>query len=445
MKHTTFFCELYENYTDSAAMNRAIGRSATLIALALVAATTLTSAPSQADRVAETIWSCVVCGEAGATDVLLNLLLFAPLGVAFRTLGLSWPRSLAAALGLTLAIETTQATLLAGRDASLGDVLANTLGALGGWWLWPKLAELRQPTRQQARRTAVALWSASTMVWLLSGWGMHPEGSGRGPWVGQIGRVWSGHVAFPGTVDHVALNGIEVPNDSMPSVASVGTQLALRIAATRHDSVTPSRPVALLRIVDGVGAQQLSAVQRGEGLLLSARVRAARWRVRTPTWRYDDAMRAPSDVPWVFDWRWDSAGVVLRSGPAGASTLAALDGFSPSVGLGWVFVHPFAAAISQQAFWWTALWLALWVLPFGWCLRWLARQEAFIGGVAMLGSFLAASWLTGLPLQAAELAVMGGMLLAASGRGSRAGAGQLRGGGAAARGRGEACLAPTGW
>jgi hypothetical protein len=383
------------------------------LAICVILLTTLRTAPSQADRAAETAWSCLVCGEAGATDVLLNLLLFAPLGMALRTLGVSWWRAVGSALALTLAIESAQATVLAGRDASISDVLANTLGAWAGWWLWPALASLRAPTTSRARWSAVGLGSVMSLVWLASGWGLHPEGTSRDPWIGQIGRVWSGHLPYPGTLDSISLNGVEVPNDPLAAAPRLGDSVVMTLTLTRQDSATPRRPVSLLRIVDGTGALQVSAAQRGEALLVSVRVRAARWRVRTPTWRHDDAMRTPLGTPTTLRWQWDGSGVSLTRRSTGEGAANTHSTLTPSVGLGWVFVHPFAAAISQHAFWWTAIWLALWTLPFAWCLRWVSRGEALIGSVVALTSFVGASLLTGIPVRMAEVGVMG-VLLSAS-------------------------------
>ena len=78
---------------------------------------------------------CVFCGERGLADFLLNVGLFVPLGA-----GLRWRRVrlwLAAALGLglTVFIEAAQVTVVPGRDASVGDLVANFSGTVVGWML----------------------------------------------------------------------------------------------------------------------------------------------------------------------------------------------------------------------------------------------------------------------------------------------------------------------
>lgn len=386
-------------------------RVLTGVALAMILVVTLRSEPAQADRAAETAWHCLVCGEAGVTDVLLNLLLFAPFGMGLHALGLRWWHAAMGAGVVTLGIEGAQATLLAGRDASLGDVTANILGGLVGWWLWSARHRLRAPSPGLARSMAAALLIASTSTWLLTAWGMQPEGSTAGPWVGQRTRVWSGHDPFPGALGLATIADIEIPDDPLISRPVLERGFTLSMLLMRQDSATPTRPVSLLRVVDGRGALQLSVAQHGEALLLSSRVRAARWRVRTPTWRFEEAMRLPTDVPWTMEWQWHHDRVALRSGSARSGGEINSRTLPLSVGLGWVYVHPFAAAIGTSAPWWTAAWLALWFLPLGWCLRWLTSGEAVVWGVVGVVSYIGASRISGLPVQWLEAGIVVGCVL----------------------------------
>lgn len=387
-----------------------VQRILVLLALALIALTTLRSVPSQADRVAETGWQCLVCGEAGVTDVILNLLLFLPLGLTLRAIGWPWLRAVGLAALLTISIETAQATLLTGRDASLSDVLANTLGGAFGWWLLPTLMLLRSPDRTRARSVTAALLVASSACWLMTGWGLRPDGSTSAPWVGQRMRQWSGHDLFPGSLGVATLNGIDVPNDQLSMIPTVPDTLELSLLLMRRDAATPHRPVSILRVVDGQGRQQLSASQRGEELLISSRVRASRLLVRTPTWQFANAMRMPTDVPWLMEWRWMGNRVELQRGPANGSTPPIVQSIPLSIGLGWAFVHPFAAAVGTGTPWWTALWLGLWFLPLGWCLGWLSRWEMSLWGLTAATSFVGASLLTGLPIRPLEFAMVAAWL-----------------------------------
>ena len=381
-----------------------------LASLAVISLTTLGANPAQADRVAETGWSCLVCGDAGTTDVLLNLLLFLPLGIGLRLLGWSGRRAVMGMALLSLGIEGTQALLLAGRDASLSDLLTNSLGGATGWWAWPHAAKWRTRSLPQHRRGAARLIVLSTMVWLATGWGLRPDGTDASPWVGQPLHRWRGHDPFPGTLQGVTLNGVEVPNDPLSSTPDLTDSVALTLDLTRHEAATTERPISLLRVVDADGRQQLSATQRGDALLLSARARASGWRVRTPVWRFEGAMAIPPDVPWQFSWRWRGGRVELRSGPLPDGS-ARIQTIALSIGLGWVFVHPFAAAIgAPEPYRWTVLWLALFGGSIGWCLGWLPRREATSGAALTTLIFAGASLATGLPVEFVEVALLVGWL-----------------------------------
>src|SRR3712207_2032131 len=98
---------------------RRAGRLVGALALAFVAVATLTPTPGTPP----TPPTCIVCGRVGGVDVLLNVLLFVPLGLGLRLAGLSRWRALALAGLTTLGIESLQFAVVTGRDASLSDLL----------------------------------------------------------------------------------------------------------------------------------------------------------------------------------------------------------------------------------------------------------------------------------------------------------------------------------
>jgi hypothetical protein len=104
-------------------------RAFIFLAAALVLAATLypTEPMGGGARVA-----CLVCGERGLADAVLNVILFLPLGAAAALTGLSTLAALVLGALLSGAVEFAQMTIIPGRDASLGDLVFNTLGAAGG-------------------------------------------------------------------------------------------------------------------------------------------------------------------------------------------------------------------------------------------------------------------------------------------------------------------------
>src|SRR5918994_7063288 len=102
---------------------------AVLASAGLVAILVLTLAPNprQARAADQTPLLCLVCGESGGADVALNLLLFIPLGMGLALRGWAWSRVVVSCGLLSLGVETLQYAASTGRDASLSDLLTNTM------------------------------------------------------------------------------------------------------------------------------------------------------------------------------------------------------------------------------------------------------------------------------------------------------------------------------
>ena len=238
-------------------------RIAGLLWLAVVGWSTLRSAPTQAPIVAALPWYCIACGQSGTADLLLNLLLFLPLGVAAR--GAGWParRTLALVFALTLAIEVIQGTLLVGRDASLGDVLANTTGGMLGWLGCPWLGRLSRPSLHVGRIGAAAVVAFMVAMWMMTAAALRPTLSDAVPWVGQLTHRRPYHDPFPGAVLHAALNGADIPEGAMPEAPGRRGPLELIVDVNRRTAVVPLRPASLLRIIDA--DQRIQAPPAGNG------------------------------------------------------------------------------------------------------------------------------------------------------------------------------------
>src|SRR5690348_2135866 len=104
--------------------------SIALVALALGVIAALTLGPSPGPI--STPSPCIICADNGAEDFGLNILLFIPYGFALRLLTAKRRYVIAAVVATTIVVETLQATVIPGRDSTLGDVLSNTIGgALG--------------------------------------------------------------------------------------------------------------------------------------------------------------------------------------------------------------------------------------------------------------------------------------------------------------------------
>jgi len=102
-----------------------------VVCLMISAATLTPAAPWAAAK--NRLW-CVLCDAGSAPDAFGNTLLFLPFGFVLSCLPFGALRTLAAAAGFSLAVESTQ-FLIPGRDPNLGDLLFNTAGSGFGWLL----------------------------------------------------------------------------------------------------------------------------------------------------------------------------------------------------------------------------------------------------------------------------------------------------------------------
>ena len=109
--------------------------------LTVIAVLTLTPAP---DTDTASWLTCIFCGERATADAVRNILLFAPLGVGLRLMHLSERKAIAFAMLLSGSVELLQ-LVIPGRDASVGDLLSNSVGCMLGislvvssrWWMFP--------------------------------------------------------------------------------------------------------------------------------------------------------------------------------------------------------------------------------------------------------------------------------------------------------------------
>jgi hypothetical protein len=225
-----------------------------------------------------------------------------PLGLA---LGLAGVRPRVAALGgfaLSFLIESLQYSVIAGRDASLSDVVTNTAGAALGAALAPHLPTLFRPGRRAAAFLATAttlLWAGA---WLFGAWAL--QGSvGQGHWRGR----------FPGDLpDAPALNGEAlsasiggVPLRLAPSALPPEVERRFaRDSFTLRVEVRPGPPIARREnVVTVIDVRQDSSIENNSLVLtlnrvrpralLTFRINAARARLRMPSFNFGPVFDVP--------------------------------------------------------------------------------------------------------------------------------------------------------
>ena len=377
---------------------RRLGAVLAAIGLAAILEATLFPNPRQAAASAATPILCLVCGEGGGTDVFLNLLLFAPMAVGLRLLDWPWRRVVAVAALLSLTVEFLQFSVVVGRDPSLSDLLANTIGAAAAAALAPRVPRLLAPDPARAGRLLPIAAALFLGVLALSALGLRP---GVLP-----GRLWSACSSFspaiadwPGTLRSVALNGDTLPCDRHPADSSairaalMAGRTTLRIDAL---SGTPPSGRALVYALRVPGASLLALTQEGSTAVLSVPTVSQRLRLSMLSLQLRGAFPSEAGIPFELQAGQEGRRIWVSSSHSGRRqseemTLGTSFGWSI---LMWWRLHPGGEFRTL-----TALWLGALIFPAGYWAGFIRRPlwgfaavaATLAGGLAML------PFLTGYP------------------------------------------------
>lgn len=361
-------------------------------ALAVIAAATLWPDPGNADLAAATPITCLVCGDLGLIDVLLNVCLFVPLGIGVRlTARGSTARGLltAAVSGLlvSLTVEATQGLALPGRDASLSDLLTNTTGATVGYLLVGMAPHIVAPTRQVARTLTIICAGAWLSVITLTAWLLQPD-LPQTDYYGQWAADLAQFDRFRGTVQDATVGGTPLPQYRLPDSPRIRAALLAggEVTAAATTGPAPERTAPVLSVFDGEHAEILVLGQRGRAAIFRLRLRTASARLRTPAVRVDDAIPPAAGVAVALrgSLRHQRYTVAVAGAGSERSRSLALSPF-----WGWAMLMPVRDyAIGPEAAAGTALWIGFLLVPLGYFAAGLARM----GGRALaLGAACAAA------------------------------------------------------
>lgn len=331
--------------------------------------------------------ACLVCGGRGWADAILNLVLFAPLGVGCWLAGLRVSRAVVLGALASMVVEGAQ-LIVPGRDPSLGDLVFNTAGTLIGCALpalvrWAAGAEDRE-----ADFLSVASALDVCLAVLLTGFLLQPV-LPRTPYVGQ----WTPHLGhlewYRGEV-HAARVGSQ-PLPAWPLEASA----VVRTALLRGDTIevvgaAGPRVPGLASIVSIYDLDQrevlLVGVDRDE-LVLRLRRRAAAWRLDRPDIRVPSRLAAlPPGAEFTIRAWSPEPGSYCVAEPAGETCEL---GFSVGEGWGLLLYLETLPPWTRRAF--SFGWMMALLLPTGFLLR--PRPAS---GIALVLVALALGWLPGL-------------------------------------------------
>lgn len=258
--------------------------SRTLVFAAALAVLVATLFPSLESGSAG-LFECLICGDRGLADVILNVLLFLPLGAAIALVGVRMRGALLACAILSASVEVAQ-FFIPGRDASLGDLLFNSVGAVLGFLVTRSAPLWRDPSPRIAARLSLVAATVVSGVWLATGWLLQPDIPDHTAF-----PIWRPDLAqyeqWNGRVIDVTLDGDSLP-DREP-VAGSWLRARLTSGATIHISAAGGVPrpllTPMLAIFDTERQELLVTGPLREDLGVRYRVRAARYRLDRPTIR----------------------------------------------------------------------------------------------------------------------------------------------------------------
>ncbi len=225
---------------------------------------------------------CLTCGSRGSADVLLNIALFMPLGAALARRGRTVARLALYAALLSGAIELSQ-FFIPGRDPTIGDVVANTLGAVLGGLLFLHARTWLLPATPAASRLCRVAALTATFICFATGFLLAPSfPAGRyfGLWTPQLAHL----ARYQGSVIDAAVYSVPIADGSLaPHVRDLlksreGFELGVRAVA----GPPPQKLAPVVAIVDDRQREILLVGVDHEVLVFRERMRAVDWRFDHP-------------------------------------------------------------------------------------------------------------------------------------------------------------------
>jgi VanZ family protein len=356
---------------------RRTGNLIAILGVAAILAATLTPAPGES--MAEHF--CLVCGPLGGVDSVLNILLFVPLGVGLALSGTNGRRAILFACALSVLVEMAQLVFIPGRDATIGDVVTNTVGAAAGFAVAYHAGAWLRPSRRTAAILALG-WGA---FWLLlqsvTSFALAPRIT-NAPFYGEIAPTLEYFVPFPGRVVSARIGNFPIGDSELD--ASKGIAQSIRAGARTVVSVQAGKPTSgvapILRIADTALREILLVGQWKTDLVFGVRTGSAPLRLRAPLFAMRDVFPRQSTLSAVSDTlvlvaRHLSTAVTMEAANAAGARARAIPITNT---LGWILIWPEQWFVRGT---WTedlisALWTVLLLVPLGYWASCASRDRS---------------------------------------------------------------------
>lgn len=293
------------------------------------------------------------------------MVLFVPLGIGIGLWGSRglWLFLIPAAVSLS--VELLQWTVVPGRDAALGDLLANSIGGAIGLIAVARWEDLLLPNTRLARRLAALGSLLVVTVLAAAGRLLEPEVPFLVHWVQWLPKK-NGYDTFAGSLDSLQVNG--VPLEAFAAVDPVFTPDVA--AADRNDVRAVVRPrgrapgrIALIARLAAPMDERFMIGRKGDDFVYRVRMRAASAGFRVPIGALPLAFRGLDAVEDVtqssaveLEASLQRMGLYLHTrGPSGE--IERFVSLSPAVA--WAFVMPRDVPLGASYQWMNALFLCV--------------------------------------------------------------------------------------
>lgn len=359
----------------------------------LIAVATLWPLPEGAWRASQTNVFCLVCGESGAQDILQNIALFLPFGFGLALLGIGAVRGTLVGFAFVFTIELLQYAVVPGRDASLSDVLTNTLGTAAGIGLARFRWVLAMPAPREARRLAAGMLLAWALLWGAGAWLLGAGHTETRPWLVAFPRAVEGMSAFTGGTNAGWVDGLPLGRPDYDSLPGFVPDMFARDSFRVRTVVTLDQPVreaqVVLSIWDRDARGIVTMVRRRGHARLGFYARANALRLRGLVFDLGPWFAAPAGT--VVDLEVARVGPYLAiTGTSVGRHVQAVVGLTPAYL--WAMLMP---RIIRPGLWWTLesmLWVAAMLAIAGY---WWGR--GWSGGLLVLPSAVLAVVLIAVP------------------------------------------------
>ena len=345
------------------------GAARLVIALSLGIIFTLTLLPARSETAS---WNCFFCAEGALADLILNVVLFAPLGAGLAMTRLVRSRIVIIGAATSCGIELAQ-FFIPGRHASLGDILANTAGVLLGLAIARNWKTVSNP-EPKARRILVATSSAlAALVLALTGaflgpW--FPSSEYYGQWTPNLGHLeW-----YRGRILRATVGQVPVPSKRVDDSPSLRASLQAGDSVEIHLILGPrtSRLSSIFRIADQHHREILLVGSDRDDLVIRRSYTASAVRLKSPDLRWRRAMmnREAGDSTTIMVWG-SAEETCARIGADQRCGLAL------TLGDGWTLLQyfPHLRPAGKAAL--RLIWIGVLFTPLGW---WWTRPGTILSG-----------------------------------------------------------------